>query len=647
MIGVLISVLVALGLGLGLQARLKGLFQALDPALALGASIALGLGLLGTAVFFFGLVPGGLRIAPWFSIAIGLVGWAMAFQSKMALQVKLPSGLGVLAPVAIALAGLFSLIGALAPPTMMEWDSLAYHLAVPKIWIAQGQAVPISFIHHSHFPFAVDNLYALGLQWGGEPGAKAFSLVFLLAGALAIFGLARSRFGSTAGWCASLAWVSVPTVLWESGTAYIDVAHGLFAGLGALVFLDGILNENGRSRLILGGLLLGLAAGSKYTGLQSIFAVVLVSAVLGLRMAQAKANFKSAGMALILAIGIASPWYIRNAVVTGNPVYPFFYEVLGGKTWGEFEAKIYRNEQQTFGVGQKESGGREFRQLGHAILGLSYQPGRYVNPGQSSGMGFPTGAMGGLLIAAGLALTILGRAKGLEGAAVGWVAVCLLMWFVLSQQSRYLTALAPPLALAVGALAAHKQLGRLLMVAIAAQTAYAFWLIGTVAVGPNLPVVLGQMNRQEFLRRNVGFAKMAEYINSEPQPMNVALYDELFGYLLDKSYRWAGPGHSNELSYGSINSAEILDQQLGTLGATHIYVNFAFQAPEFRERWFQVMGLVGPLIPWTPEEVAQLDADPQTKWKRLIGDAVAKGLWTEVHREGSGILWVRRAQTAP
>jgi len=34
---------------------------------------------------------------------------------------------------------------------------------------------------------------------------------------------------------------------------------------------------------------------------------------------------------LLLAVAVAIPWYVRNVVVTGNPVYAFFYEWLDGK----------------------------------------------------------------------------------------------------------------------------------------------------------------------------------------------------------------------------------------------------------------------------------------------------------------------------
>jgi hypothetical protein len=38
---------------------------------------------------------------------------------------------------------------------------------------------------------------------------------------------------------------------------------------------------------------------------------------------------------------VASPWYFKNWFFTGNPVYPFLYEVFGGQYWDNFRADWY------------------------------------------------------------------------------------------------------------------------------------------------------------------------------------------------------------------------------------------------------------------------------------------------------------------
>ncbi|RYG47642.1 DUF2029 domain-containing protein [bacterium] len=445
MLGALLTLLAAAGAA-GIGRLLVGrATDGLPEDARLGLHGIVGLGALGALCLPLGLIPGGYTWGPWLVLVLALTGLGH-------LAIKRPvfergEANGLLFRVAIGLAVTLSVIGALAPATPTEWDSLAYHLAVPKIWLAQGQMSYLSFIHHSNFPLSVDGLFVWGMAWGGEIGAKLFSPVFFLYGLFAIGGLARHRYGGAAGRWAALAYAATPLAIWLSGTAYIDVAHGLFAGLGlAVLFLA-------PERWLVAGALIGLAAGSKYTGLQTI----LVGGLVALPFA-GRAHLRPALMALVLAGAVASPWYLRNIVQTGNPVFPFFYSVLKGRDWSDFNAKIYSHEQQTFGAGRPSvpagqdyvANGLDPTRLGASTLGLAYQPGRYINPNPTAGAGFPIGAIGAVGLAAALWWAFSGRAGTFEKRILAAIGISLLLWFGLSQQSRYILSLAPLMAILAG-----------------------------------------------------------------------------------------------------------------------------------------------------------------------------------------------------
>src|SRR5262249_48606283 len=44
----------------------------------------------------------------------------------------------------------------------------------------------------------------------------------------------------------------------------------------------------------------------------------------------------------LLALALLSPWYVRNLVDTGNPLYPFGQSVFAGRNWSR-EADAYLN----------------------------------------------------------------------------------------------------------------------------------------------------------------------------------------------------------------------------------------------------------------------------------------------------------------
>lgn len=634
MLGALLTILFALGsTGLGLR-LMSNLLRPLDPAARLGVAGLFSLGLLGTALLFFGMASL-LMVGVYVVAAVGFIGLGLLALDRSAWTGKKPEGATWAFVLVLSLCLLFAFVGALAPATTLEWDTLAYHLAVPKIWLAEGQISYIPFIHHSNFPFAVDNLYLLGLTWGGQAGAKAFSVMFLAFGLLALFGIGRQRYGELAGWWAALAFATVPVVLWLSGTAYIDVANGLYAGLGMLFAALLLLEPGERRYLLLAALSLGLAAGSKYTGLQTIFAVgLIVLVILALRGGIAKAFSASVTIAAI-ALVVASPWYVKNVLNVGNPVFPFFYERLGGKNWDDRRAAIYRNEQQTFGVGRTASG-RDPGQLGHGILGLAYQPGRYVNPAQEQGGGFPFGAIGFPVLGAMLAWGFSGRARRFEIAILAMVGLSLLMWFFLSQQSRYIISLAVPLAVLLGGGASQLRAGIALAVGAGLQAAYSLWLINTVFVGTQLRVALGRDSAEDYQAANIGFYRPAQSINEQVKGGKVALYDEVFGYLLDVPYFWANPGHGTMIPYDSMSNGQDYVRGLRSLGITHVYVNFA--NPQRDPIWFAAMGIDGATQPMPENEARSMMENWEIKFVPLIADASANGLLqpVEVFRTGSG-----------
>lgn len=646
MLGVLITLLFSAGAACFGHLLIRRVTRSLDPALRLGLVGLIGLGALGTLSLFIGLAPGGLRTGGTLIVVlIATASAALAVRSKSyRVPMALPKGPQLLLLLPIALACLMALIGVLAPADTVEWDSLAYHLAVPKLWLKAGQIYPISFIHHSNFPFAVDNLYIWGLSWGGESGAKAFTLAFHLFGICAVFGLARQVYGQLAAWWSSLAWTTIPVVLWLSGTAYIDVQNGLYAGLGiALAALW--IRERSPNLPWLAGILLGLAAGSKYTGLQTIFAVGAVAVVAMVLSRKQDSGLPVKGLAIAagLALVISAPWYIKNTIWAGNPVYPFFYGKLGGKNWSEWQASIYQVEQQSFGVGREGSDGHlKPQEIAHAILGLGYQPGRYVNPGQTIGGGFPIGAVGFVVVGTLIVWLISGRTTAFESAVLGTILLSLAMWFVLSQQSRYIIALGVPLSVLAGGGVLRLRAGPILAGAIVLQALVSFYVQKTLRLDTQLPVAFGRVSKEEYRQTTTAFSQPAAYLNETVKDGKVALYDEVFGFLLEVDYFWANPGHTSELGYESMENGGDLVSMLNQHRFTHVYINLLppgtdKQNPDI-QAWLNSTGLFGPATPMPAGRRGELMKDLNWRYKILLAEAMAQGRLIPIQSFGPRVI---------
>lgn len=623
----------------------------LDPAEKLGTAGLVGLGITGTFIGLGGLMLGHNWALATLVFLLPGVYLAVKNQVHVGLKPSKPEGPALIALAGLCLLFLFPLAGTLAPSTSLDWDSLAYHLAVPKLWLESGSFQPLLWVHHSFFPAAFDALFVPGLAWGDQAGAKAFMVVALLFCCLAVFGLARRQWGADKAWWAPILLAGSPVVLWESGTAYIDVPHGVLGVLAVWYFAEYAFKsgqqdtsttpqdppKTPQNPLILGAILLALCLGSKFTGLQAFLLLGLV--YLAISFKQPKKLLQGVVVASIAVLVIAGGWYVRNIVLTGNPVRPFFSSIFPTKGWDKWRADTYSNEQQTFGVGRTERG-RDPLQIGNAVLGLAVQPGRFVNPAQTEGGGFPFGAVGAatmlVLLSAALAPTMQKSARAL----LAWVGLLLIAWFFLSQQSRYMTYLPAAAALLLPAVMARwKQLAVPLAAMTAAQAAYTAWMLYTVQAQDQLRVVTGQISSEDYLKATTPFAANAAEINQLPDVTNLALYDEVFGFYLNKPYFWANPGHVTDNSPEPFQTGADYVRGLPQK-PSHVYMSLSpqFLPPEARDKFLATAGLA-PGDPYTEQEKQEMFANPDLKWRWLIADAVRSGALTPEKSFRSAILF--------
>ena len=344
-------------------------------SLRVPAALALGMGTLAYLILGAGLL--GFLTRPVLA-GLVLVGWVLAGVAARAageIQLQLPPlppahdrarwlALGI-GGYLVVLAGL-TLLSALRNPDGLDWDSLSYHLAAPKIYLQDGRISFIPYDSHTDFPFTLEMLYTLGLAFGGAGAAKLFHWA---AGWLTVLSLglwtsrlelSGSRLPAWAGPLAAAIFGSMPVVLWEMGTAYVDLGTALFQFLALAVLIDSIALREGRPEVRLGGaalagILSGFALGTKYTALLQfgLLGLGLVWVVVRSRPAVRGAALQAIVLFGAIGIGVASPWYIKNWLWVHNPVYPFFYSLFPGSySWTRQAEIAYASEQRSFGLGR-------------------------------------------------------------------------------------------------------------------------------------------------------------------------------------------------------------------------------------------------------------------------------------------------------
>jgi hypothetical protein len=328
---------------------------------------------------------------------------------------------------------------ALAYP--FSWDDLVYQLEVPLRWRATGGLPVFADNPYSGFPGAFALLNLALVESGGILAPGLFNAVLWLVLALRLAALLTPRIGRAGATALTLSFALSWPVLMEALSSYAE----LFLVLHLLAVMPLLLRSlaEGRAPSPREQLLLGLASGTalaiKLTG-----AVVPVLAA-GLLLLGAWRRSRRGGrterarlvLFLMPLLLVALAFYARPALLTGNPLHPYF-----AAAFVEDEAALatsaYHHAAGTarFGVPLEPSTGTLGYFLAAPVL---------LALGPLGDLGRFDGQFGlqflGLFALLGWLLSAHLRGRERVGEPWTWLAAAALLyaaWFVTSQQTRFL-----------------------------------------------------------------------------------------------------------------------------------------------------------------------------------------------------------------
>ena len=563
---------------------------------------ALGLGLLAYGMLALGLAHG-LSLVAGFSLLLALAAMGARQHRDMFREIGALVRGGIrLSPIGWGTAALFAVFAALAligvwtPPVQYlgndfytEWDSISYHLADPKLYLQAHRIFYLPWESHSNFAFTAEMWYLFafllrGVE-AGVPLAKLFHFSCGVGVCLASYAFGTRHLSPTVGRLAALLLASTPLVLWEAGTAYADLAPAFFATLTLLAVANGIATRE-ESWLRVGAVLMGLTLSTKATSLTTL--ALLAGGLLFWRLhspgwtwPRAVASVAAWGA---LALVVGSPWYVKSAVYTGNPIYPFYSRLFPSRNWNADLGAAYDASNANFGVGKSLQEVHSPSQAalspwnlilysvpGHPVPSREFRP---FNDFQTELIALPP-----LLLAA---LFFPAFSRGTSGTvrALGLYALCsLLLWFGTMQYARYLLPVLPVFCLLAAWVLARAWEGRwrsrYALVGLQACS-FAFTLgIGAELAVRQAPVVFGRQTRDDYVERGFAAYPAMQFINTQlPPASKVVFYGNPLGFYCDKPYLWGDQQHSTVIPYTQLRSAEDLREALQRMGVTHVLVNW-------------------------------------------------------------------------
>lgn len=328
-------------------------------------------------------------------------------------------------------------IGWLAMSPPVSWDASAYHLTLPKLFIEHGGFRAVDMNVYSQWPLGVELLFALAMLMRDHVLAKLVHFGFGLATLLAIAAGCRRWHRPESGFIAIAFFLANPVVIFELRVANVDLAQAFFTTLAFLLMLESLRsNPISRPHLLLAGICCGLTAAIK---VQGIVAAGIIGALMAPRFLSAGTRGDARRGLALFAIPIAVlwiPWLVKAAIATGNPVYPFFFDIFGGPDWSSALEDQLQTWQQSIGMGREP--------LDYLLLPL-----RVILLGA---WGYDTfdGEIGAFwLVVLPLAI-FLSRRQHLASRAMVVAGLFFLFWSLTSQQIRFLVPILPLVSMAAG-----------------------------------------------------------------------------------------------------------------------------------------------------------------------------------------------------
>ncbi len=340
-------------------------------ALTVLTAMGLGLWAYSSVLLGVGSLLGGLTAWLWWPVvAVGLLlGLWQAWPtfSRFTPGSRTP-GRVLLWMLLVAMAA-FWMAGASLPPGTVggadAYDVLSYHLQVPREHYHAGQIGQLQHNCYSYFPMGGEMLFLLGMilrggPWDGMYLAKFMHGAFgVLAVAAMLTAHRRDDPDKRRDWYAAGLLASTPVLIELSWLAFVELAQVFYLVLAVLWvrhWLDasvpvedrpvedrlGNHGADGKDQAdapepsparyaLLAGAACGAACATKYLAVGfvagPVLAVMLASMVVRLR------RIRGVLLAGAMAAALMSPWLVRNAALTGNPVFPLATETFGRAHW--------------------------------------------------------------------------------------------------------------------------------------------------------------------------------------------------------------------------------------------------------------------------------------------------------------------------
>lgn len=203
-------------------------------------------------------------------------------------------------------------------------DEVIYHLSCTKLFVQRGRVFPVVDNYDGNMPFLIHMTYAVFLMAKADIAARLFSVCLAVICSFALYAFSVRFLTRRAGTVAMFGFFAAGTVVEVSVTTLIDVSLAGMIFLATYAMMVSFETERPQW-LYASAILSGFSLGIKYTAAIYVVLLGIMFLVESFLRGQLRsmAFIRRGAMYVIIVSAVASPWYVKNFVWFGNPVYPF------------------------------------------------------------------------------------------------------------------------------------------------------------------------------------------------------------------------------------------------------------------------------------------------------------------------------------
>jgi dolichyl-phosphate-mannose-protein mannosyltransferase len=440
-------------------------------------------------------------------------------------------------------------------------DTIAYHLLIPKLYIAHGGIYHIPLLVEAYYPNLAELNYVPLLLLTNEFVCKALHFCIGIC-VLTLLGKLTSLAGARKGnLLAPALFLSMPVTAIHIAWAWNDFIFVLFV----LLFLTCLIqyhqsDKSSFRELLLAGIFLGLASWTKYT-----FVLFFLATLLILFFGYKRWNWNVRHYPVFfISFGLlALPWMLQNWMFTGNPFYPFLHHVFPSPYWTDNSSDYFHNALRRWEIS-------DWSWLGYFTFPfyMTIKPRLIdIHPGI-------------LPLTLAPLLFLKSSSSGIRLIKV-FIACSFLAWLLIHTENRSLFSVfavifcVASVSLMELGLKNRRRTLIVMLILATACTNFFYALFTMYQVFDPLRYFYGRETASDYRSRLSESQRLFDYLNRSADAKNVLLVSSHVPYYLDRpAYfsSFADPPIAEVLTY-EMPSTDAFEKKLQSLRITHILLN--------------------------------------------------------------------------